>query len=115
MGSTFQSYLKKTIVIQNKVIRLNNKSESNAHTTKLFKTCNILTLKSMYEIETAKFMFDCVHKTLPKSLMEHFTLNIAYHDHNTRQSRPPHVNITALVLLLIQFTPKSRNVGKFTP
>ena len=91
-GSTFQSYLKKTEVLQKKAIRLINKSEYNAPTAKLFKTCNILTLKSMYKLETAKFMFDCVHKTLPIPLMEHFTLNIAYHDHNTRQSQAPHVH-----------------------
>jgi len=45
----------------------------------------------MYELETAKFRFDCIHKTLPKPLMEHFTLYTAYHDHNTRQSHAPHV------------------------
>jgi len=36
-------------------------------------------------------MFDCIHKTLPKSLMEHFTLNTKNHDHNTRQSQAPHI------------------------
>ena len=53
--------------------------------------CNILTSKSLYELETAKIMFDCIHKTLPKPLMEHFTLNTEYHDHNIRQSHTPRV------------------------
>jgi len=37
-------------------------------------------------------VFDGVHQILPKPLMEHFTLNIVYHDHNTQQSQIPHVN-----------------------
>ena len=45
----------------------------------------------MYELETAKCMFDGVQKISPELLMEHFTLNIAYHDHNTRQSQSSHV------------------------
>jgi len=45
----------------------------------------------MYELETAKFMFDCIHKTLPKPLVEHFTLNTADHNYNTRQSHALHV------------------------
>jgi len=49
-------------------------------------------LNSMSELEMAKFMFNCMHKTLPRDLMEHFTLNIAYHNHNTQQSQPSHVN-----------------------
>ena len=50
----------------------------------------------MYELETTKFMFNYVHKTLLKPLMEHFTLNIAYHDHNTRKRQAPHVKSAAL-------------------
>ena len=46
----------------------------------------------MYELETAKFMFDCIRKTLPNPLLEHFILNTAYHDHNTRQSHASHLN-----------------------
>ena len=83
-------------------VLLINKIEYNAHTAKLFKICNMLTLKSMYELETAKFMFDCIHKTLPKPLMEHFTLNTAYHDHNTRQSQAPHVNISVYLVLNVK-------------
>ena len=45
----------------------------------------------MYELETAKCMFDGVQKISPELLMEHFTLNTAYHDHNTRPSHAPHV------------------------
>ena len=39
-------------------------------------------LKSMYELETAKFMFDCTHTKI---------LNTEYHDHNTWQSHAHHV------------------------
>ena len=95
-----------------KAVRLINKSECNAHTAKPFKTCNILTLKSMYELERAKFMFDSIHKTLPKRLMENFTLNTAYHDNNTRQNQAPHVKSAALVLLLIQFYTKIPQYGE---
>ena len=47
-------------------------------------------VKSMYELETAKFVFNSMHKTLPKPLMKHLTLNTAYHDHHTQQSQVPH-------------------------
>ena len=60
----------------------------------------------MYELETAKFMFDRIHKRLPKPLMEHFTLNTAYHDHNTRPSHAPHVKGASPVLLQIQYYTK---------
>ena len=103
MGIYLSIIFKENYSASKKTVRLINKSEYNAHTAKLFKTCNILTLKSMYELETAKFMFDCVDKTLSKPLMQHFTLNTAYHNHNIRQIQASHVKSAALVVLLIQF------------
>ena len=99
--------------LEKKVVRLINKSEYNAHTAKSFKTCNILTLKSMYELETAKFIFDCIHKTLPKPLMEHFTLNTGQYTTKSRTSckKTPHL----IVLLLVQYYTKVPQYGKFTP
>ena len=70
-----------------KTVSLTNKGECNAHAAKRFKTFNILMLMSIYELETVKLMFDCMHKILLKPLMEHFTRIIVFHDHNTRQGQ----------------------------
>ena len=106
MGINLSIIFKQNYCASKKAVRLINKSVYNAHTDKLVKIYDILTSKSMYELETAEFMFDCIHKTLPKPLIEQFTLNTAYHDHNTRRRHAPHVKCAALVLLLIQYNTK---------
>ena len=63
MGIYLLIIFKENYCASKTVVWLINKSEYNAHTTKHFKT-----LKSIHELETAKFMFDCVHNTLTKPL-----------------------------------------------
>ena len=57
-GSTYQSYLKRTVILQKKDIRYMHKAHYNAHTKPLFYASNVLNIEYTYLLEVAKFMHD---------------------------------------------------------
>ena len=57
-GSTYQSYLKRTVILQKKAIRYMHKAHYNAHTKSLWYASNVLNMNNTYRLEVAKFMYD---------------------------------------------------------
>jgi hypothetical protein len=57
----------------------------------LFQESNILKLDGLHELELGKFVYEALHKTLPKRLVAKYTPNSIVHDHYTRQQNNPHV------------------------
>ena len=51
-GSTYQSYLKRTVILQKKAIRY-HKADYNAHTKPLFYARNVLNIHYTYLLEVA--------------------------------------------------------------
>ena len=92
-GSTYQSYLKRTVILQKKAIRYMHKAHYNAHTKPLFYASNVLNIKYSYLLEVAKFMHDFTGRKLPIPLLNFFSSNLAVHQHNTRQVLDPHFTI----------------------
>ena len=84
-GSTYQSYLKRTVILQKKAIRYMHKAHYNAHTKPLFYASNVLNIEYTYLLEVAKFMHDFTRRKLPIPLLNFFSSNLTVHQHNTRQ------------------------------
>ena len=92
-GSTYQSYLKRTVILQKKAIRYMHKAHYNAHTKPLFYATNVLNINFTYLLEVSKFMHDYTRRTLPTPLLNFFSSNLTLHQHNTRQVLDPHFSI----------------------
>ena len=92
-GSTYQSYLKRTVILQKKAIRYIHKADYNAHTKPLFYASNVLNIHYTYLLEVAKFMHDFTRRKLPTPLLNFFSSNLTVHKHNTRQVLDPHFSI----------------------
>ena len=92
-GSTYQSYLKRTVILQKKAIRYIHKADYNAHTKPLFYASKVLNIHYTYLLEVAKFMHDFTRRKLPTPLLNFFSSNLTVHKHNTRQVLDPHFSI----------------------
>ena len=92
-GSTYQSYLKRKVILQKKAIRYMHKAHYNAHTKPLFYASNVLNINFTYLLEVSKFMHDYTRRTLPTPLLNFFSSNLTVHQHNTRQVLDPHFSI----------------------
>ena len=85
-GKSSDSYLSKIILLQKKVIRAITFSDSNAHTSPLFKHLNILSVKDLLNYKIMAFMWDFEQKTLPKSLTTLFIYRNHIHTRNLRDN-----------------------------
>ena len=92
-GSTYQSYLKRTVILQKKAIMYMHKAHYNAHTKPLFYASNVLNIEYTYLLEVAKCMHDFTRRKLPIPLLNFFSSNLTVHQHNTRQVLDPHFTI----------------------
>ena len=92
-GSTYQSYLKRTVILQKKAIRYIHKADYNAHTKPLFYASNVLNIHYTYLLEVANFMHDFTRRKLPTPFLNFFSSNLTVHQHNTRQVLDPHFSI----------------------
>ena len=84
-GSTYQSYLKRTVILQKKAIRYIHKAYYNAHAIPLFYASSVLNIHYTYLLEVAKCMHDFTRRKLPTPLLNFFSSNLTVHQHNTRQ------------------------------
>ena len=85
-GSTYPSTLKRTVLLQTKVVRITSRSTFNAHTEPIFKQLKILNLYNIYRFQMGNiiFLFDrlftsCSLKIIfvfeQQSLLLHPTVN----------------------------------------
>jgi len=74
-GNTHPSILRKTVLLQKRVIRYIDKSSYNSHTEPLFKKYNILKLYDHYEYEIMLSMHDFANGNLPRSFDNIFKYN----------------------------------------
>ena len=78
--------------LQKKAIRIITRSKYNEHTSPLFKTMNLLTVKDMQALQELKFYYKFIHNKLP-AYLQHWQLitNINIHNHNTRRQHEIHI------------------------
>ena len=78
--------------LQKKAIRIITRSKYNEHTSPLFKTMTLLTVKDMQALQELKFYYKFIHNKLP-AYLQHWQLitNINIHNHNTRRQHEIHI------------------------
>ena len=91
-GSAFNTVLNPVIILQKKCLRTITKSPFLAHTKPLFKTSKLLTIKQLFDLNCAKFMFKIFNtEQYPIYKLKLLECQVN-HDYNTRNSallRPP--------------------------
>ena len=85
-GTAGKFLLEKIRLIQKKAVRIISSAKYTAHTSEFFKKLNILKLDDLFKAQTASFMWDFDHGTLPEAFNSYFTKVSDVHQHNTRAS-----------------------------
>ena len=85
-GNTYQTNIKKVIILQKKAIRIITFSPFSEHTNPLFKQLNLLKFTDIVNLHTALFMYQYHSKKLPKVFDNFFHPTSKTHQHNTRHA-----------------------------
>lgn len=83
-GSAYANALNPLIVLQKRAIRVINYASFAAHSTPLFKKCNLLALSEIYSRETSIYVYKCLNNLLPVDILGYIEYNTVYSLHNTR-------------------------------
>ena len=68
-------------------LRTMNFASFNAHTTPLFKNCNILKFAHIINVESCIFINNCFNKNSSSIFNENFKIDSTTHSYNTRSAR----------------------------
>ena len=85
-GCTYETNLRRLIILQKRVVRLITKSKFDAHTAPIFYKYKLFTMSNIYKLQTGLFMFSINNKLLPKKFQVMFHKNSAVHSYQTRQA-----------------------------
>ena len=101
MGIYVLVILKRTVILQKKAIIYMHKAHYNAHTKPLFYASNVLNNNFTYLLEVSNFMHDYTRRrpTLPTPLLNFFSSNLTFHQHNPGQVLDPHFFPLYIILL----------------
>ena len=77
----------KVSILQKKALRIMNFASFNAHTTPLFKNCNILKFADIINVESCIFINNCFNRDSFSIFNENFKLVSTTHLNNTRSAR----------------------------
>ena len=84
---TYQISSTKSVYSPKKTLRIMNFAPFNAHTTLLFKNCNILKLADVINVESCIFINNCFNRDFFSIFNEYFKLVSTMHSYNTRAAR----------------------------
>ena len=76
----------KVSILQKKALRIMNFAPFNAHTTPLFKNCNILKFADIINVESCIFINNCFNRDSFSIFNENFKLVSTTHSYNTRSA-----------------------------
>ena len=85
-GSTFETYLNRLQVLQNRAIRNMMRAPRFFRLDNHFLNLRILKVRDLYNLEVAKFMHSHSNKTLPDCFLSFFRESSQNHTHYTRAS-----------------------------
>ena len=91
-GSAYDNTLYPLVILQKKCIRLICKTEYLEPTDPLFKSTKLLKLSQIWEVNCAKFMYNCFNLPAYSNFKDTMIFNSQIHQYNTRISndvRPP--------------------------
>ena len=126
-GSAFKTVLKPIVILQKKSIRTITKSNFLEHTKPLFKTCKLLNVNQLFDLNCAKFMFKILNTEQYPIYKMKLLHSQANHNYNTRNSaflRPPFERLKRFMISffnngirvwnsLSDFVKKSKKLGEF--
>ena len=126
-GSAFKTVLKPIVILQKKSIRTITKSNFLEHTKPLFKTCKLLNVNQLFDLNCAKLIFKILNTEQYPIYKMKLLHSQANHNYNTRNSallRPPFERLKRFMISffnngirvwnsLSDFVKKSKKLGEF--
>ena len=86
-GSTFPTYLKKLITLQNKAVKFICAAKFCDSSSPYYKRLKILKLTDLYKLEVGKFIHASLKKMLPNNLSNYFILTSQISEKSTRLNK----------------------------
>jgi len=83
-GKTFQTYLKRLSIIQNRAVKIIAGGHWRESASKYYARLNILKINDLYALEMCKFMHKCARKNVPTIFSSLFTPVRSIHARTTR-------------------------------
>ena len=84
-GSAYKNTLNPLVILQKKCIRLICKSDYLDHTDPLFKSTKLLKLSQIWELNCAKFVYNCYNSSAYLNFKDMMIHNSQIHQYNTRR------------------------------
>ena len=85
-SSTYPTYLRRLVLLQNGIVIVISKKGFDALTDPLFKNLMILKLEDIYSLHLGKFMFSVKNNSVPSSFSSSILRTNQVHGYNTRSS-----------------------------
>ena len=89
-GHTSKGQMKELQVIQNRALKALYKKDFRTPTKELHKSCKIILVKDIQQLNILKFVFKQRKGEAPEAFKNYFTENSAIHRHETRQANNLH-------------------------
>jgi len=86
-ASTYESRLRKLVLLQKRGVRVVAGASSIAHTSPLFLEFNLLKFHQIKTFQTGIFMYRFAHNLLPPNFTGYFQQGVDIHSHLTRSSK----------------------------
>ena len=78
-------FVNKILLLQKRAVRIITNKSYRAHTDPLFKSCKILKIEHIYQLQSLLFMHDLQNNRLPLSFHNYANLNNRIRERTTRQ------------------------------
>ena len=91
-ANTYVTYLHDLIILNNRVLRILQKTGRTAHVSDLYINFNTLIIPQLFKLRILLFAHAIINNSplLPSPFHNRLTFNNQVHQHNTRQSHDPH-------------------------
>ena len=86
-ASTYKTNLRCLVMLQERIIRIINKSHLNAHIDPIYKDLGILKFNDIRLLQLGQFMHSCKNSFLPLRCNNNFSQSNQFHSYNTRNSQ----------------------------
>ena len=100
-GTAGKFLLEKIRLIKKKAVRIISSAKYTAHTSEIFKKLHILKLDDLFKAQTASFMWDFDHGTLPEAFIVHVKNNES--DCKKGKNATLHIDFLKIYFSMLQY------------
>ena len=86
-ANTYKKNFSRLLILQKRIVRIINKSDYLAHTSKIFRELHLLKFEDIRKLQISQLMFQVKNNTCPMHIQRMFLLNNQIHNYNTRLSK----------------------------